>query len=267
MWNRRHIEFVCFDEIEKQPLSIKGLPDGLQLRVLSVDETDGALSGILSVPAGWRCSADFVSDAPEQIFILSGDLQIAGETLTDQFYSFRPAGAAHGQIESAKGCEAIVMWDKKFVPRFGERGSAENVKTIDTRRMYWEKTVAEGPAAGIKVKRLREVAETGELTFLVGIMPNWYEDREEHHPCVEESFKIFGDMNLNTRRGDELLMGENSYFYRPPFIKHGPLFTRKGTMSLVRTNSTLINRYEPLEEDAEYLALEAKPIVNFRVEI
>jgi hypothetical protein len=264
MWNRKHVEFVWFEEVEWQPLKIAGLPDGLHLRVLSVDEADGALSGILKIPAGWRFDRDFTANAAEELFILNGDLQIAGDKLTEQSYSYRPAGAAHGQMFSEKGCEAIVMWDKTFTANIGEKSSGEKAKTVDTIRMYWEKTVAEGPAAGIKVKRLREVVETGEMTFIVGIMPNWYEDREEHHPCVEESFKIFGDMNLNTRKGDKLVMGENSYFFRPPFIKHGPLFTRKGTMSLVRTSSKLVNRYERLEEDPEYLALEKKPELSFR---
>jgi Domain of unknown function (DUF4437) len=255
MWNRKHIEFVRFGEIESKPLEIEGLPSGLSLKTLSIDESNGALSGILSVPKGWHFDKDFTSNAPEQLFVLSGDLQINGTKMTEQFYSYRPKGSSHGQMFSEKGCEAIVMWDEKFTVNVGDKGNTKNIIINDTIKTYWEPTIAQGPAAGIKVKRLREVAETGEMTFIVGIMPNWFEGRPEHHPCVEESFKIFGDMNLNTNLGDELLMGENSYFYRPPWIKHGPLYTKKGTMSLVRVSSTLVNRYMPLEEDVEYLAL------------
>lgn len=254
MWDRKHVEFVWFDEIEAKPLGIDGLPDGLSLKTLSIDESDGALSGILQIPAGWEVNVDFTSDAPEQIFVLSGDLQIGEHKLTEQFYSYRPAGSSHGRMRSETGCKLIVMWDKEFSVNFDEKGSDENIIINDTVNTYWEPTIAEGPAAGILVKRLREVVETGEMTILIGIMPNWFEPRPEHHPCVEESFKIFGDMNLNLNLGDELLMGENSYFYRPPWIKHGPLFTKKGTMSLIRISSTLINRYMPLEEDEEYLA-------------
>jgi hypothetical protein len=145
------------------------------------------------------------------------------------------------------------MWDAALDVQRRDRGSDGGVILNDTIRTHWEPTVATGPAAGIKVKRLREVEDTGEMTFIVGIMPNWYEPRQEHHPCVEESFKIFGDMNLNTELGERMVMPENSYFYRPPWIKHGPLYTRTGTMSIVRVSSTLVNRYMPLEEDPEYL--------------
>ncbi|HXF90923.1 MAG TPA: DUF4437 domain-containing protein [Candidatus Nitrosotenuis sp.] len=252
MWNRKHIEFIWFDDVEPKPLHIAGLPNGLKLRTLSLDESDWALSGILSIPAGWSCDLDFISDAQEELFILSGDLEIAGQRLSEHFYTFRPAGAAHGKIKSENGCELIVMWNKRFTIQIGAQGSYDEVKIIDTKRMHWQTNVAEGPANGISVKLLHEDQATKAMTFIVGIMPNWFEDREEHHPCVEESFKIYGDMNLNTRKGNSLLMGERSYFFRPPFMKHGPLFTQKGTMSLVRTSSALINRYCSLEDDPEY---------------
>lgn len=255
MWNRKHTEFVWFDEVEAKPFEIKGLPSGLRLKTLSIDESVGALSGILSIPAGWETEDNFTSDAPEQLFILSGDLQIGDQNMTGQFYSYRPAGSIRGGMRSEKGCETIVMWDAGFSVNIDAKGTTDGVIVNDTIKSYWEPTIATGPAAGIKVKRLREVEQTGEMTFIIGIMPNWYEPRREHHPCVEESFKIFGDMNLNLDLGDALLMGENSYFYRPPWIKHGPLYTKKGTMSLVRISSTLVNRYMPLEEDDEYLAL------------
>ncbi|MCS6873960.1 MAG: DUF4437 domain-containing protein [Pyrinomonadaceae bacterium] len=253
VWERKHIEFIYFDEIDYKPLEAKGLPPGLELKILSIDESDGALSGLLRIPPGWQADLDFTFTTPEHLFILQGDLTINGKTLTEQFYSYHPKGASHGNMYSQNGCEAIVMWDAKFSVNINEKGSDEGIIVKDTINMNWEPTIAEGPQAGIMVKMLRFVPDTGEMTFLVGILPNWKETRQRHHACVEESFKIFGDMNLNTNLGDKLLMGERSYFYRPPWIKHGPLYTRKGTMSLVRTSSWLENRYMPLEEDEEYL--------------
>lgn len=258
MWDREHIEFIHFEDAPWQPLEVAGLEPGLEIRILSVDPNDGALSGILRVPPGWRHDREFFSHAPEQLFVLSGDLHKGGYDYTEQCYAYRPAGAPHGPMWSETGCETIVMWDRVFDLQPGTAPEpAGMIGKIDTIEMYWERTVAEGPAAGIKVKRLREAPETGEMTFICGIMPNWKEPRREHHPCVEESFKIFGDMNLNMDLGDRMVMTENCYFYRPPYIKHGPLFTKRGTMSLVRVSSTLINRYMDLEEDEEYLALKA----------
>ena len=105
------------------------------------------------------------------------------------------------------------------------------------------------------VKMLRHVPSNDEMTFLTGIMPHWRENRQEHHHCVEESFKITGDLNLNMNLGAKMLMTANCYFYRPPYLKHGPMYTRTGTMSLIRVSSKLVNYYMPVEEDSEYLAL------------
>lgn len=261
VWERKHIEFIYFDEVEYKPLVVEGLPSGLQLKIFSIDESDGALSGLLKIPPKWCTDEELTINAPEHIFILNGDLTVNGKTLTEQFYSYHPKGPSHGKMYSQNGCEAIVMWDEKFSVNLGEKGSEEGVIVKDTINMDWEPTIAEGPQAGIMTKMLRLVPETGEMVFLVGILPNWKEIRQRHHPCVEESFKIFGDMNLNTNLGDKLLMRKRSYFYRPPWIKHGPLYTREGTMSLVRTSSWLVNRYIPPEEDEEYLKFKEQELI------
>jgi hypothetical protein len=258
VWDRKHIEFIRYEEAPWQPLEVPGLAPGLQIRVLSKDLNDGALSGILQIPAGWRQEGSFTSSAPEQLFILSGDLHKGEYTYTEQCYSYRPAGAPHGPMWSENGCQTIVMWDGAFDIKPLAAGAPEPpgmLGCIDTIKTHWQPTIAEGPNAGIMVKVLRQVESNGEMTFITGIMPHWYESRQEHHHCVEESFKITGDMNLNLNLGDKMLMTEECYFYRPPYKKHGPMYTKTGTMSLIRVSSKLVNYYMPLEEDADYLAL------------
>jgi len=255
-WDRKHVEFIHFEEAPWQPLEVAGLAPGCEIRILSQDSGDGALSGILRVPAGWQHEQPFTATAPEQLFILSGDLHKGEYTYTDQAYSYRPAGAPHGPMWSEKGCEAVVMWDKAFEIQPGEKGHENGmIGCIDTINTHWQPTIAEGPQAGIMVKMLRHVPGNDEMTFLTGIMPHWKELRQEHHHCVEESFKLTGDLNLNTDLGDKMNMTANCYFYRPPFIKHGPMYTRNGTMSLIRVSSKLVNHYMPVEEDAKWLAL------------
>ncbi len=254
VWDRKHIEFIRFEDAPWEPLKVAGLASGCDVRVLSVDPSDGASSCILRVPAGWKQETPFTSSAPEQLFIISGDLKIGEYTYSEQCYSFRPAGAPHGPMSSHNGCEAIVMWDKTFDVMPGDSGDpAGMIGLLDTIKMPWQPTLAEGPQAGMMAKVLRKVDDKGEMTFIVGIMPHWREDREEHHHCVEESFKLTGSLNLNTTLGDKMLMGSNCYFYRPPYKKHGPMYTHDGTMSLIRVSSTLVNYYMPLTEDSEYL--------------
>lgn len=255
VWDRKHIEFIHFEEAPWQPLEVARLAPGCEIRVLSRDSSDGACSGILRIPAGWRHETPFTSTAPEQLFILSGDLHKGDYAYTEQCYSYRPAGAPHGPMWSEQGCEAIVMWDHAFEIKAGDASEpAEMIGFMDTINTNWQPTIAEGPNAGIMVKMLRHVKENDEMTFLTGIMPHWKENRQEHHHCVEESFKLTGDLNLNMNLGEKMLMTENCYFYRPPYLKHGPMYTRTGTMSLIRVSSKLVNYYMPLEEDPEYKA-------------
>lgn len=255
MWDRKHVEFIHFEEAAWQPLQVEGFAPGCEVRVLSIDPSDGACSCILRVPAGWRHQTPFTSSAPEQLFILSGDLHKGEYTYTEQCYSYRPAGAPHGPMWSENGCETIVMWDKAFDVKAGQGDPTGMIGCLDTIKLNWQPTIAEGPQAGIMVKMLRHVASNDEMTFLTGIMPHWREDRPEHHHCVEESFKITGDLNLNMNMGEQMLMTANCYFYRPPYNKHGPMYTRTGTMSLIRVSSKLVNYYMPLVEDSEYLAM------------
>lgn len=250
MWDRKHVEFVHQDEIAWQPLSVvgKGLTEGCEVRVLSVDPSDGASTCIVKIPAGWRHTETFVTDAPEQLYVLSGDLHKGEISYTEGNYAYRPAGATHGPMWSEGGCTLLAMWDKAFEVQPGSGSSPQEgvIERIDTINTNWQPTIAEGPQAGIMVKMLRHVPDTGEMTFITGIMPYWKETRREHHDCVEESFKLTGDMNLNTTLGERMVMTPGCYFYRPPYRKHGPLLTRTGTMSLIRVSSTLVNHYEPL---------------------
>jgi hypothetical protein len=59
----------------------------------------------------------------------------------------------------------------------------------------------------------------------------------EFHDCVEEIFLIEGDIWL----GNSGLMRDGSYFWRPPFITHGPFFSETGAVMLVWVPSSLVN--------------------------
>ncbi len=251
VWERKHVEFIHEEEVPWQPFELigQGLTKGVEVRVLSIDNSDGACTCVVRIPAGWRHSEAFVTDAPEQLFILSGDLHKGEYVYTESNYCYRPAGAEHGPMWSENGCTMLAMWDKAFDVKPGTGSTEGIIGQIDTIKTNWMPTIAEGPQAGIMIKILRHVADTGEMTFLAGILPNWTEPRREHHDCVEESYKLTGDMNLNMTKGERLLMTDHCYFYRPPYRKHGPMYTRSGTMSLIRVSSTLINHYEPLDKE------------------
>jgi len=63
---RPHVELAHADEIEPVPLPAAGWPAGATIRLLSTDTETRALSGLLSLPAGWRRGPGSLHDEHER---------------------------------------------------------------------------------------------------------------------------------------------------------------------------------------------------------
>jgi hypothetical protein len=53
------------------------------------------------------------------------------------------------------------------------------------------------------------------------------------------SYKIYGDVLMGARG----VMREGSYFFRSPGVFHGPLYSRGGTMSFIRSDAAITTEY------------------------
>ena len=104
----------------------------------------------------------------------------------------------------------------------------------------------DGNVPGPTLKILREDSETGALTFMTHLPPNWHDDLLDWHPSTEEGFIIAGEVTLGpepTRR----YMKPGCYLFRPPGILHGPVASPNdlGATIVQRTNAPLrILRYK-----------------------
>jgi hypothetical protein len=83
--------------------------------------------------------------------------------------------------------------------------------------------------SGTVHKKLFHDPDSGELTWLIGMMPGWWTARSEVHPVVEEEFAILGDICFPIG-----VMRDGGYFWRPPGIEHGPFATWGGALHLCR---------------------------------
>ncbi len=263
MWKRDYTEHLRSSQVPwfESGLVARGLTPGTQLRTLSVDRADGASTCIWRIPPRWRHEARFRLAAHEQLFVLEGSLR-KGETNYERHaYAFQPAGSLHGAMSGVEGAVVLAMWDGELDLASAAGANADAPNVLHTDHMDWQPTIAEGPDAGIMVKVLRRAPATGEMTFIVGILPNWRESRSEHHDCVEESFKLSGDMEIY-EAGSTRILEAGDYFWRPPYVEHGPMLSRTGTMSLIRVSSTLVNHYSPVrgvEQPTSAAALEQAP--------
>ena len=227
------------------------LSGGTQMRLLSQDRDAFASTCLWRIPPGWRCRKTYVNGADEQLFVLEGALFIGEQRLVKGGYACHSIGCEHGEMRSDQGALVLAMWDGPIEKAPMSPYSAGNEPIfIDTKSTDGAPTPVEGPVPGITVKILRKVPETDGMTMLINIPAGWHEPRSEHHDCVEESFKVSGDIWI-VENGTPQVLSAGDYFYRPPRIKHGPMKTENGTSSLIRFSAEVTNHYGPLGEQVE----------------
>ena len=219
---RPHVEFV--QAFDVAPDAVPSGPfAGLERRLLSEDDETGASTALISIPAGREIFLGGC-DRPSELFVLSGEGELASRVLRAGTYAYVPSESPGGTL--ALAAEALVLVMSEAVSR--ARGEA---LVVDTEELRWQERSIAAVPPGLTIKRLRVDEETGERTWLAACVPGWCEDRAEIHPTVEEAFLVRGDTLLG-ERGE---MSPGCYFWRPPLVRHGPMTTRDGCLVFFRT--------------------------------
>lgn len=223
---RPHIEFIESGEVPAQEVD-DGALAGTIRRSLSADVERGAWTALHAFPPGW--AADLTGSArPRELFVLGGALIIDHDRVGEGVYANLPAGGGPWRVSAPEGARALVMQDDERPARSGAP-----TKIVDPRTMRWvpsERRLKDIPP-GICTKRLHEDPDTGDWSWVAAIVPTWKESRAEIHDTVEESLLIRGDVLLGGRGG----MTAGSYFWRPPLIRHGPMYSHGGGYFFFRT--------------------------------
>jgi len=249
MWNRPYIPRQPSADVT--PIDFAAFAPSLDLggsvRVLSRDAGDGASTCLWTVPAGWRHPGGYRLAGAEHLFVLEGDIQIGPNRFRPGCYGYRSPGYMHEPRASEGGAVILASWDRALMPGGQADGPVGDGKVfVDTAAMPAMPTPVAGPPTGIVVKILNHEPATGGMSMLITIPPGWTEDRAEHHDCVEESFKVAGDISI-VEDGKPHTLAAGDYFFRPPRIKHGPMKTAHGTTSLIRFSAAVVNHYGPIE--------------------
>lgn len=252
MWNRPYVPRL--QPQGQRWRSFEGfapkLPLGGHVAVLSADTEDGASSCLWRIPPGMSHAGGHVLAGGEQLFVLEGSLQKGEHLYTRHCYGYRAPYTQHEAMWSKEGALVLAFWDSELTmaPLASQRRGpgGDGALFVDTQTMDYKVHDVPGPAEGIIVKHLNREAATGGSTLIVTIAAGWEEHRAEHHDCVEESYKLYGDMRI-VENGIEHVLNGGDYFFRPPRIKHGPMKTEQGTSSLIRFSGELVNHYGPLE--------------------
>jgi len=219
---RPHIEFVQVGDLVAERVR-EGAFANAQRWLLSEDGDTGAWTGLLGLQPGWEGDLGSLG-RPVELFVLSGTLSAGDRQLAAGGYSYAPAVDAT-PLATRDSAFVLVMAE----PAGEGSGPPEFVDTSGLPYRPSGRHVAIPP--GIVNKRLRVDPWSGDETWLAAVVPEWMESRAEIHPTVEECFMIRGDILLGGRGA----MGPGCYFWRPPMIRHGPMYSRTGGLFFFRS--------------------------------
>jgi hypothetical protein len=208
-----------------------------------------------------------------ELFVVAGEMRLAGQTLVAGHYLFVPAGVSTGAIEVPAGCEAIVMFNDSE-PHFVEsdrshelalKAAFVSVNGYSDRPWASGAIVAPSVATGCMVKLLRFDPLTEAMTFLYMMSPEYMQDNISYHDCAEESYHIWGTSWM-MQFGD---LPTGGYFWRPPYINHGSFRSKLGCLALGRTDSKLHNyfHFNPWSNPAENLQRAAAMLYRQRPQL
>lgn len=246
--SREHVEFVTDAELEWRREELTDQLPPFRNKLLSIDDETGAFTRIVELDGDWSASS-VTFPALQELYVLEGHLTVDGHELATDSYLRIPEDLT---VESMAADETTrVFWTSDCAldapgdhdgHRFWQAPESE-LTVVDATEMEWQGSQKEGPEAGLLVKHLWTDDETEAVTFLVKAS-EWVESRQEHHDCVETSYTLSGGMKM----GERGTMTEGDYFWRPPWVRHGPMEPiDEGFLALLRIDRNLINHYTSVD--------------------
>ncbi len=234
--NRDRSQYVGFfneKDLAWRPFEAKGVPTGIQVKLLSRDGESGAVSLVAHLPAGWRNAATGYHASDMEIFVLTGAVKIGDRRFTDRCFTYVPAGVSYGPVSVEK--ETMALWffdgDASFTASTASRPEAAVDRRVEFKSFYeepWEAAVEIGfsKAPGIFMKILKRLPNDGPMTWIAGSFAGRPPRKYEAHPTAEEAWLLEGEFNLAECLPEGFMirhLTEGNYFYRPPHIRHiGP---------------------------------------------
>jgi Domain of unknown function (DUF4437) len=253
MWNRPNVDFVQSQDVPTawaEPGTFGSAGGGVK-QILSHDPESGAETFLLRVA---DVQQGVVASAVD-VYVLGGEGLLNGERLRTGDYVYVPAGSNLDLRPSVAGLKLYCgFWG---APTLTEAdGAAADLLRLRPETMRWQQAGWSGDVElepGVAVKTLRQ--DEGAFVYLAAMMPGWKCELEESHPVYEESFKVYGDVLMGARG----VIRAGGYFFRSPHVFHGPLYSRGGTMSFIRSDGPTSTEYRepPAEETWDALAARA----------
>jgi hypothetical protein len=202
---------------------------GAQVKLVNRDPDTGAFVAMGKLPAGAHDSAHGVHSCDEELFLISGDLSVAGQTLRGPAYWYIPAGTVHGDVGTSSGAVVIMFFTGpwNFTASAAGKSDGPALRGIDVASMEWKATsdvTDHYHYVGPRSKMLRLDPKTKAHTEVVQLPVNYRHPDLSYHQHTQEQFLLEGMVNETgiERRAP-------AYWCHPPHEVHGKSFTEEST--------------------------------------
>jgi hypothetical protein len=257
---RPHIEFI-----QAQALGwAEGLPSGgarpdVASKILSIDDVTGAASCVVRYPAGWDRTTSGYLSTDEEFYVLDGALTINGITYDRDSFAHLPEGHLRKSASSKEGAVLLTFFDGPVDavaanapgPMFRADRLVEKISapTADWGNADLDAMGLRDISTSSRLLSLFTDPDTGEITYLTGVMPFKSESSPERHPVGQEFYILGGSL-----AGVGGVMQAGAYCWRPPLVTHGPYGSPTGALIILRSvggplttelDATVPHTYEP----------------------
>ncbi len=251
---RPHVELIDSADLIWHPAEFPESTGTARQQHLAYDEEDGSLSAKVHFDTDWSRPAG-VHSAETEWFVLSGEVRLGDEVLTEGGYWTAPIGVWTPPIAVTAGTEILLFreygdwtFEQADADREGVRPDQVLV-VVHSAQMDWIPVeigspmrfdLGGTPQPGLFIKMLHRDEMTGFYTRLIRAEEGWREHPLAHHPVYEEAYCLEGgfDYNFGT-------MWEGTYFFRPALIRHGDFTAsaENGCTWLLRCDGDLVDWY------------------------
>jgi hypothetical protein len=201
--------FVQADDLPDAFLA--GLP-GARAKQFGGDARSVRSSNRLLLPANWDFGTGAAPDKSVEIFVLQGEVELAGVTLRSGGYAYIPPGSMGASLRTRSGAELLY-----FLSDADERAVIQTPLITGVESGQWQ-SLSENPADfGLSEMELRSDPGSGARTWLLKIDP------VAEQPWQTYSAEVEGYLVNGTYQHSECVDGESAtgtyqpggYFLRP----------------------------------------------------
>ena len=220
--DRRNTLLVGIDAeaLPQRSMTIAGMEGRLDSAILSKDMS-GPATRLVGFSPGWGSGVSGFFTADTEIFVLRGELTLAGRIIGPQEYAFIPAGGVIGGLRARTEGSALLMTAAPLRYDTATGGRPAAIEFATAAAIDWQ------PQPGHSGRFVKDLRTGQASVWLTGSLEWDHSGGAWHrHAVPEECFVVEGELRVSEWIDGEAIVhtyGAGGYLWRPPGALHaGP---------------------------------------------